>query len=100
MTISNLVVSCTNHSERYHTIESGLETAENADVLYGHNLLLFDIPAIQKVYPRWKPKGRVMDTLITARMRWAHIKDTDFALFRKKKLPPKLIGSHSLKAWG
>lgn len=98
--ITDLTISCTNRSERYHTIETGLDTLRDADVLYGHNILLYDIPAIQKIYPRWKPKGRIMDTLITARMRWAHIKDTDFALFRKGKLPPKLIGSHSLKAWG
>jgi hypothetical protein len=30
-------------------------------------------------------------------MRWAHIKETDFALHRKGKLPGQFIGRHSLK---
>ena len=36
-------------------IEAGLNLIAHADVIVGHNILTFDIPAIQKLYPDWKP---------------------------------------------
>lgn len=97
---SNQVVSCTNSAPGYASIEHGLTLLENAEQVYGHNALLFDYPALRKVYPRFAPKGVLKDTLITARLAFAHVKDSDFALARQMKLPKQLIGRHSLKAWG
>lgn len=82
------------------TIEDGLKTLENAQELIGHNILGYDIPALTKVYPRFKPKGILRDTLCYARVLWADIRETDFGRFRKGKLPAKMIGKHSLEAWG
>ena len=96
---SKEVVSCADQAG-YPSIEHGLELLSSAEVLYGHNALLYDIPAILKLYPRWTHKADVKDTLIVARMRWAHIKEEDFALWRRGKLPGKLIGTHKLEAWG
>lgn len=70
----------------------------------GHNIINFDIPAIQKVYPWFNiPRDKrknVFDTLVAARLIYANIKDIDFTLYRKGKLPGSLIGTHKLKAWG
>lgn len=76
-----------------------LEILENADVLVGHNIIQYDIPAIQQVYPKFKPKGKLVDTLILCRMLYPNIFDTDL----KKKwegMPIQLYGRHSLEAYG
>lgn len=79
------------------TIEEGLELLLKADVLVGHNIINFDIPAIQKVYPDWQPKADLHDTLLMSRLAYPNIMLTDA---NRKTIPPKLKGSHSLKAWG
>lgn len=71
-----------------------------ADKLYGHNVITFDVPAIKKLYPEWTYTGALMDTLVASRMRWTDRKDQDFPLYRKGVLPGNLIGRHSLEAWG
>jgi len=79
-------------------IREGIALLQAADVLIAHNGIKFDIPAIQKLYPDFKPK-QVIDTLVCSRLIWSNVKDLDFSHFRKT-LPPRFIGSHSLKAWG
>lgn len=84
----------------YTPIEHGLTVLADADASYWHNGLSFDIPAIQKVYPRWRPKGLVRDTLVMAQAAYAHIRDGDFERAKRGSLPKRLIGSHKLEAWG
>lgn len=81
------------------TISEGIKMLAEADVLIAHNGIKFDVPAIQKLYPEFKPKS-LIDTLVCTRLIWADIKDDDAELMRKQILPSKLFGSHSLKAWG
>lgn len=76
------------------------EVLMKADVLVGHNILKFDIPAIQKVYPWFKPKAKLMDTLILARLIYPEIAKNDYGLAEKGQLPKKLIGRYSLEAFG
>jgi DNA polymerase I-like protein with 3'-5' exonuclease and polymerase domains len=71
-----------------------------ADELIGHNIIKFDIPALQKVYPWFKPKGVVIDTLVLARLIWPELKETDPKLIKRGKLPPGLRGRYSLEAFG
>jgi len=80
----------------------GLEMLAEADVIAGHNVIAFDIPAIQKVHPGWKPKGVVRDTLVLTRLLWPkeQITDIDFRRAAKGKHPKYLIGAYSLEAWG
>jgi DNA polymerase I-like protein with 3'-5' exonuclease and polymerase domains len=80
-------------------IRKGLERLRLADTLVGHNIQAFDIPAIQKLYPKWKPEGLVRDTVILSRLLWSNQKDSDFKQI-SKGFPKNLVGSHSLKAWG
>lgn len=80
-----------------HQIKEGLEALSQAKTLIGHNIQGYDIPVIQKLYPEWTFGGSIRDTLILARVKHADIKKDDYG---RADYPPKLIGSHSLKAWG
>jgi hypothetical protein len=82
-------------------IRLGLEVLMDSDEIAGHNILGYDIPAIQKLYPWWHPTGSVFDTLNACRIVWPHIKDLDFHFAEKTpEFPKQLIGRHSLEAWG
>jgi hypothetical protein len=81
-------------------IEAGIRKLQEADELIGHNIIGFDLQAIRKIYPWFKPRGVVKDTLCMTRVIWSDIKDTDFGLFRKGKISAKNIGRHSLESWG
>lgn len=82
-------------------IKYGIQELEEASEIIGHNIIDFDIRAIQKLYPRFKPKGTVTDTLVCSQLIWTDLKDRDFSFARKNPdFPKRLIGSHSLKAWG
>lgn len=85
-----------------YNVADGLLQLQNAEYITGHNILSYDIPAIQKLYPWFKPKGEVRDTLIMAKMIWPvdRLKDLDFPRWRAGKLPGQLIGAHKLEAWG
>ena len=77
-------------------IQEGLAVMAKADRLIGHNIIDYDLRALKKVYG-FEYNGEVFDTLVAARTIWPHVKELDFA---RRKLPNKLLGSQSLKAWG
>lgn len=82
-------------------VEEGLRRIMAAEYNAGHNILSFDIPAVQKVYPWFRPLGKVTDTLIVSKLVWPHIKDLDFSRAeRDPSFPKKMIGRHGLEAWG
>lgn len=97
---------------RPNNIKEGLKLLQDAKLLIGHNVIQFDLPAIQKLYPRWTTKAKVYDTLIAAKFAFPDIKERDFArLSRLIKKPRSLrtaednkqlknIGRHSLEAYG
>jgi len=74
----------------------GVKRLEEADMIVGHNIIKYDIPALQKL-TKFEPKGLIRDTLVCTRLIWADIKQGDFT---RTDFPRKLIGSHSLRAWG
>lgn len=78
----------------------GIERLAKADSICGHNIIGFDIPAIQRLYPGWKPPAEVVDTLVWARLVYPDVKNVDYVLFRRGAIPGQLIGRHSLEAWG
>lgn len=87
------------------TIEEGLELLANADCVAGHNIIRYDIPAIQKLHPQWKPPATVIDTLVCANVIYTNVADRDFNAMRKGTLSKEfqkmgLIGKQSLEAWG
>jgi DNA polymerase I-like protein with 3'-5' exonuclease and polymerase domains len=84
-------------------VADGLRMLMKADLLVGHNVIKFDLPAIQKVYPWFTfDPSKVFDTVVASRLIWTDLVDTDMTNIRggKTTLPPKLVGWHSLEAWG
>jgi DNA polymerase-1 len=100
METGDIIASCANQPG-YKSIEDGLSLLSEAERIYFHNGIGFDVHALSKVYPRWHyRREQIFDTLVACRHRWAHIKETDYALLRKGRMPGQLIGKHSLEAWG
>lgn len=85
------------------SIERGLDMLQRATVIAGHNVHGFDIPALQKVYPKWKPRAYVLDTLVLSRCAYPDMLGADMRMERKRSgnwIPRNLYGRHSLEAWG
>ena len=80
-------------------IWDGLELLSVADELYGHNVVMFDLEAIKELYPEWRYRGKVYDTLILSRLFYTDILDRDFRS-RPANMPSNLYGRHSLESWG
>lgn len=83
------------------TVEAAVKLLNEAETIIGHNIVGFDIPAIQKVFPWFKPKGVVRDTTLMSRLIFADMAEVDFKNKRKyPEMPGNLIGTHKLEAWG
>ncbi|USM11549.1 family A polymerase [Citromicrobium phage vB_CbaS-RXM] len=81
------------------TIQKGLDLLQTAERIIGHNILSFDLPALEKLYD-WQPEAIIEDTIVHARLRFPDQKEKDFRLFEHGKIDGKLIGTHKLEAWG
>lgn len=88
------------NNTKQHMMIQGLEFLATADIIVGHNIIKFDVPVIKKLYPDWKFKGEMFDTLVASRLIWTDLKDRDLKLILKGKLPRRVYGRHSLEAWG
>lgn len=79
-------------------VSEALSRLYEADDILGHNIIDYDLRVLRKVLG-WAPRPgtRRTDTLVVARLIHANIKRED-AL--RVGFPSKLIGRHSLKAWG
>ncbi len=78
----------------------GFAILDEADILLAHNGIGYDYPVLEKI-DGWKPQVfQKWDTQVLLEHRFTDQKDRDYALFSKGKLPGKLIGVHSLEAWG
>lgn len=79
------------------SIHRGLTALAEADRIVGHNVIKFDIPALKKLYGFSPPLVKVVDTLVMSRCIFSDLRNEDFG---RNNFDPKLVGSHSLKAWG
>jgi len=88
----------TNKVYRYNpdNLEEGLKLLKQAELLIGHNIQGYDIPALNKVFG-FKCDSKLFDTLLCSRLIWTNRQEADY---KYKDLPPKLYGRHSLAAWG
>ena len=85
---------------KYLPVVEGLKLLQEADEISGHNIVKFDIPAIQKLYPEFKPKGKIFDTLLMSKLVYPDVGEKDDRNIRKGLFPKKLRGRYSLRAWG
>ncbi|MEL0013929.1 MAG: DNA polymerase [Rhodospirillales bacterium] len=72
---------------------------DNVTTLIGHNIIDYDLRVLSKLY-NYTYTGEVQDTLVYSRTIWPDVKQIDFKLHARGDFPTKLIGRHSLKAWG
>lgn len=79
---------------------TGLEMLADADEIIGHNVIDFDTRALVHVYPEWKTRAKVTDTLVMTRLIMPDTSKVDYRLIKLGKFPNKLLGRHSLEAWG
>ena len=77
-------------------LNKAMELLAAADEIIGHNIIGFDIPVLKKLYG-FRTDAKIFDTIVAARLFYPDIRDRDF---RKQDFPKKLIGRHSLEAWG
>ena len=78
--------------------DQAFDLMKQADIIVGHNILGFDIPALMHLFPKFVVDfSKVRDTMVTARLLHADQREKDFGL---PGMPKELVGSHSLKAWG
>jgi len=107
-TATGVLETYSDHSSKYRNVSDALAVLSSSDCIGGHNVLCFDLPALQKLYPDFKPQGKVLDTLVLSRLIWPNLAEIDYDGLRHAKtpsdtyfhFPPKLVGSHSLRAWG
>jgi DNA polymerase-1 len=86
------------------SVEDGVRLLQDAPVIAGHNIIRFDIPAIQKLYPWFQPTGEIVDTVVDSRLIWTDLNVRDSKAMKRRRRPPeftgKHVGSHALEAWG
>lgn len=89
-------------NSREDTIAEGLAYMADADFVVGHNIIGFDLLAMEKVYPDFLLAGHVAirDTEVMARQMFPDQKDKDFELWRRGQLPGQHIGGQTLESWG
>ena len=100
-----IVARCIDTDEVYTfdptCIEDGLNLLNRADMLIGHNIIDYDLRALRKLHGFKLLEGQeVLDTLVYSRTIWPDIREVDLKLHKQGKMPMKLIGRQSLKAWG
>ena len=85
-------------------ITDALDHLATADCLIGHNILFYDIPVLKKLWPGFELFNssalQIIDTLICTRLIWPKEKLEELDSEIYYRLPSKLRGSASLKAWG
>lgn len=88
-------------------ILDGLHALHCADVIAGHNIIGYDLPALGVVYPSVDTiiqlHATAYDSFVAAKLMYPDLKDTDWTRIRKGKLPEsfaRYAGRNSLRAWG
>ncbi len=82
-----------------YSIIDGIHWLETAEVLIGHNIIGFDLPVIQKLYPWFRTDALIIDTLILSRLYHPNLFDIDQKHIWPH-MPLQLYGRHSLEAYG
>jgi hypothetical protein len=78
-----------------------LQKAADEGMLVGHNIIGYDIPVIQKLYPGFTvDRTKVRDTIVESRLYFPDLLVRDGSYIKAGVLPTKRLGSHALEAWG
>jgi hypothetical protein len=89
------------HNKKMNNIARGIAMLNEADLLVGHNIVGFDVPALELLYPEeTNITAYLRDTLVLSRVFFADEKERDFRRWKRGELEGKEIGRHGLEAWG
>ena len=98
---------CYNDQGDCEPISRGVQVLEDAEIICGHNVIGYDIPVLQKIYPWFKPTALVVDTLLLSRLYHTDLLKIDRGPELKGKykgrfrlMPPWMWGRHSLESYG
>lgn len=80
-------------------ISRGVQRLEDAEIIAGHNVISYDIPVLQKIYPWFSPAALVVDTLLLSRLYHNNMIDID-SKHKWKHMPLQMYGRHSLESYG
>jgi hypothetical protein len=80
-------------------IVRGVQRLEDAEIITGHNVIGYDLPCIQKIFPWFDPQALVIDTLLLSRLYHANMLEVDNAK-KWDHMPSQLYGRHSLESYG
>lgn len=88
------------YASKYPSLEEGWALLQSASLRVAHNGVEFDDIAVKKFYPQFNIQTDV-DTMVIARASFTNLRDNDFRLFKRGRLPADCLQKpHSLKAWG
>ena len=81
------------------------EEVNKGGQICGHNIINYDIPALEKLYPNdfhitYSQQKQIVDTLVLARLIYSNIDVIDLGFMKSGRLPKSLYKSHKLMAWG
>jgi DNA polymerase I-like protein with 3'-5' exonuclease and polymerase domains len=84
----------------YVSIEDAIKELQDADLVGGHNVIKYDLPVLEKLFPDFKLKDgcQVYDTLVVSRLWRPELDPLDYS--RWSHIDSALKGRHSLAAWG
>lgn len=98
----------TNQVWRYHdhpeiasrdgSIDDGIKQLQEADEVVFHNGIKYDAKVLLKL--KGVALKKLYDTIVVSRLIWPELKPRDAAKAKQGKYPGKLVGKHSLEAWG
>lgn len=80
-------------------ISRGVQRLEDAEIIAGHNVISYDIPVLQKIYPWFSPGALVVDTLLLSHLYHNNMIDID-SKHKWKHMPLQMYGRHSLESYG
>lgn len=88
--------------DNYDRLVEGVQMLNGAEKRIGHNIIKFDEPALHMLFSWFTPNvpGVTIDTLTLCRLIKPNVKDGDLLRAKRGTLEGRLIGSHSLEAWG
>lgn len=85
------------HGKGPEGLEAALAHLASARLLVGHNVLGYDLGALTKLYPSFRPTAEVFDTLVVSQLIYTNLMELDA---QQRRIPTNCYGKHSLKAWG
>ena len=85
--ITKETITFSDKSDGHLSVADGLKVLSNADELIGHNIIMYDIPLLEKLF-NFKTKARLIDTFLMSQ------------LFNFNRTLGRYKGRHGLEMWG